>query len=89
MNSFEQVRKTLLSLSGEKRNYERALTEWEYKGNLYDNGEGIAVCQLCGQRDIRYEFEISNQKTRKELLVGSECITNSAASRSMTNLGTK
>lgn len=75
MNSFEQIRKTLLSVSKEKRNYDRALTEWEYKGNLYDNGEGSATCQLCGQRDIRYEFEISNQKTRKELLVGSECIT--------------
>ncbi|HEU0047108.1 MAG TPA: hypothetical protein VFQ43_05850 [Nitrososphaera sp.] len=75
MNSFEQVRKTLLAASKEKKDYERALAEWEYRGSFYDNGEGSGICQLCGQRDIRYEFEIINQKTDNLLLVGSECIT--------------
>jgi len=75
MNRFEQIRKTLLSVSKEKRNYERALAEWEYRGDFYDNEAGSAICQLCGQRDIRYEFEITNEKSGKTLLVGSECIT--------------
>src|SRR6266550_6918119 len=73
MNRFEQIRKTLLSVSKEKRNYERALAEWEYRGDFYDNEAGSAICQLCGQRDIRYEFEITNEKSGKTLLVGSEC----------------
>ena len=75
MNSFEQARSALLAASKEKRNYERALSEWEYLGNLYDNGFARAVCRLCGQQDIRYEFEIVNQENKNSLLVGSECVT--------------
>jgi hypothetical protein len=75
MNSFEQTRQKLYSASKEKRDYRRALVEWEYRGRVYDNKLGLGECQLCGQRNIRYEFEIVNEKNRNVLLVGSECIT--------------
>lgn len=75
MNSFETARKTLLSLSKAKRDYDRAVAEWDYFGEFHDNVVSSATCQLCGQPNIRYEFQIVNRHNQNTLLVGSECIT--------------
>lgn len=51
-----------------------ALREWVYTGHFFDLEERDGTCQLCGQEDLRYHFEIRNAGTRSSLLVGSECI---------------
>lgn len=51
-----------------------ALREWSYTGHFYDLETTEGICQLCGQQDLRYHFEIHNTHTEATLLVGSECI---------------
>ena len=52
-----------------------ALREWGYTGFCEDYQFPQAICQLCGQVDLRYHFRIRNRLTNHALLVGSECIT--------------
>jgi hypothetical protein len=75
MNSFETAQNNLLSLSKANRDYDVAVTEWDYHGDFHDNVVSSASCELCGQQNIRYEFQIVNRHNRNTLLVGSECIT--------------
>lgn len=74
MDWFARAIETLAPLSVEKHNGTKMFAEWHYSGNAYDLGKPIENCQLCGHPDIRYQFEIINRETKKELLVGSECI---------------
>ncbi len=71
---LQRVANNVLPRSKEKRDLTRALSEWEYRGNTYDLEEPVADCELCDHPDIRFQFEISNQYTGEELLIGSECI---------------
>jgi hypothetical protein len=72
---LERVKKSIFPLSVEKRNIRKALAEWHYTGDTYDLEYPCEDCELCGHRDIRYQFTIRNRHTRSELLIGSECIT--------------
>ena len=47
---------------------------WRYHGNVIDLGKPSETCQLCGQQDLRYHFEIVHRTNGNELWVGSECI---------------
>lgn len=51
-----------------------ALKEWAYTGRFFDLEATDGVCELCGQQELRYHFEIENDGTDTSLLVGSECI---------------
>jgi hypothetical protein len=51
-----------------------ALREWRYTGWFFDVESTDGTCELCGQQDLRYHFEIANRDTGARLLVGSECI---------------
>lgn len=51
-----------------------ALREWVYTGHFFDLETGTGTCELCGQQDLRYHFEIENRDTLSTLLIGSECI---------------
>lgn len=51
-----------------------ALKEWAYTGRFFDLESIEGTCELCGQPDLRYHFEIDNAATDATLLVGSECI---------------
>jgi hypothetical protein len=51
-----------------------ALKEWAYTGRFFDLEATDGTCELCGQEDLRYHFEIENEVTSSSLLVGSECI---------------
>jgi len=51
-----------------------ALREWAYTGRFFDLEARDGTCELCGQQDLRYHFEIENPGTTSSLLVGSECI---------------
>jgi hypothetical protein len=51
-----------------------AIEEWYFTENIEDHYEPIETCQLCGQEDLRYHFEIENEFTHKTLWVGSHCI---------------
>lgn len=48
--------------------------DWRYHGNVKDLGEPIETCQLCGQIDLRYHFEIVHRTSDDSMWVGSECI---------------
>ena len=65
---------TLFPLSVERTNLSIALREWLYVGNMFDHGQPIETCKLCGHTNIRYHFEIVNAHNDNDLLVGSECI---------------
>ncbi len=51
-----------------------ALKEWTYTGRFFDLEAADGTCELCGQQELRYHFEIENDGTSASLLVGSECI---------------
>lgn len=52
----------------------RVLRDWRWTHGYADLIESAGRCELCGHQPIRYKFEIENQKTKKHLWVGSECI---------------
>lgn len=74
MEWIEQVKKNIIPLSEEKEDLKKAFEEWSHNNNVYDLEEAKEVCGLCGQSNLRYQFEIENQKNGNTLLVGSECI---------------
>lgn len=69
----ERAAAALLPLSI-ARNLATALKEWSYSGRFFDLEQADGTCELCGQQDLRYHFEIDNRQTSASLLVGSECI---------------
>src|SRR5262245_6231069 len=74
MSWIQRVAHTLAPLSIEQDDLRTMVEEWYYTGNALDLEEPIENCQLCGHPEIRYQFEIVNENTGIELLVGSECI---------------
>jgi hypothetical protein len=77
LNWKERSEANLLPLSIEQRHLYLALSEWLYRGEMYDLGEPCELCGLCEHPDLRYQFKIVNSYNGNELLVGSECITKS------------
>lgn len=69
----ERASSVILPLSVAKT-LSAALTEWAYRGHFFDLDDIDGTCELCGQQDLRYHFEIENSGTNAVLLVGSECI---------------
>lgn len=51
-----------------------AFGEWSFTENTVDHESPTETCELCGQQDLRYHFEIANQYTDATLWVGSHCI---------------
>lgn len=51
-----------------------AFSEWAFTENTVDHEAPIETCELCGQQDLRYHFEIANRYTEATLWVGSHCI---------------
>jgi hypothetical protein len=69
----ERAATTLLPLS-RAATLTAALKEWTYTGRFFDLEAADGTCELCGQQELRYHFEIENDGTGSSLLVGSECI---------------
>lgn len=65
--------KNLLRLSEEKEDFNLALKEWTYTGNLIDHEAPTEQCELCEHDELRYHFEIKNA-LENVLWVGSKCI---------------
>ena len=65
--------KNLLPLSENKKDFNVALKEWFFTGEIIDHEDAIEVCQLCEKDELRYHFEIENG-LRNKLWVGSKCI---------------
>jgi hypothetical protein len=51
-----------------------AFAEWAFTENTVDHESPIETCELCGQQDLRYDFEIANRYTEAALWVGSHYI---------------
>ena len=75
INWIGRSKETLTEQSENKKNFKLMLNEWFYNGESYDLEEPCEACELCGYREIRYQFTIQNKLNSNELLVGSECIT--------------
>ncbi|EMF0246643.1 MULTISPECIES: hypothetical protein [Enterococcus] len=71
---LERAKSNLLPLSEDKNNFFEAKREWIYVG-LFDNEEADFDCQLCGHKEIRYEYTIKNKLNQNKMIVGSSCIT--------------
>lgn len=69
----QRVRERILPLSVAD-NLPEAFDEWRFTGNSEDYLSAIETCELCGQEDLRYHFEIQNDFTDHLLNVGSHCI---------------
>ncbi len=74
MSWINNVPQNILPLSVEQNTLKQAMEEWEYHGDMYDQGAPNETCQLCDHPDIRFQFEIINKHNSNNLLVGSECI---------------
>lgn len=74
MTHLDTTIKTIFQLSSEEKDLSKAFKEWVYEGNMHDTGESTHVCELCGQTDLRFQFEIRNIQNQNSLLIGSECI---------------
>ena len=81
-NTYQNcVIEKVLALSVEKKNYDLAKREWEYRGEVIDHGPlkdqipKPAECQFCGHK-IRYGYRLHNVVNNKVIEVGSECIGN-------------
>lgn len=61
----------LLSLS---EDFDQALTEWDFDGNVDYSDVALGTCGLCGQRNLVYHFHIVNRNNGNKLTVGSACI---------------
>lgn len=72
-NWTERASASLLPLSA-AQSLAAALREWTYTGRFFDLEATDGVCELCGQQELRYHFEIENERTNASMLVGSECI---------------
>ena len=51
-----------------------AFAEWSFTESTIDHEAPVETCQLCGQQELRYHFEIANAYTDGSLWVGSHCI---------------
>lgn len=51
-----------------------AMLEWKFTGDVKDRRTSDNVCELCGQKNLRYHFQIFNIINGGVLQVGSECI---------------
>lgn len=69
----QRVRDSILPLSV-AGTLPAAFGEWSFTENTVDHEQPIETCELCGQQDLRYHFEIANQYTDSTLWVGSHCI---------------
>jgi hypothetical protein len=81
-NTYQNcVIEKVLALSVEKKNYDLAKREWEYRGEVIDHGPlknqipKPAECQFCGHK-IRYGYRLHNVVNNKVIEVGSECVGN-------------
>lgn len=69
----QRVRDSILPLSVADT-LPAAFGEWSFTENTVDHEAPIETCELCGQQDLRYHFEIANLYTTATLWVGSHCI---------------
>lgn len=67
-----KVKRNLFASSVEQEDIENALAEWKYTNTCVVTED--AVCELCGQPDLYYHFEIKNILKDNQLWIGSECI---------------
>jgi len=74
MSTYPQrVRESILPLSvGDT--LPKAFEEWSVTDNVEDHGRPTESCQLCGQENLRYEFEIRNSLNGNTMWIGSQCI---------------
>ena len=47
---------------------------WKYTGRFKDNRVPQAVCDLCGNKGLRYQFLVVHAETGEALWVGSQCV---------------
>lgn len=69
----QRVRDSILPLSV-AGTLPAAFNEWSFTDNTVDHVQPVETCELCGQQDLRYHFEIANHYTDATLWVGSHCI---------------
>ena len=74
MNTYPQrVTENILPLSV-AGTLPEAFKEWYFTENIEDLEIAEEDCELCGQEQLRYHFEIKNRHTKHRLWVGSSCI---------------
>lgn len=73
MNYAKRVAQNVLPLST-ARDLKTAIREWHFTGRTVDHEIAEEQCQMCEQENVRYHFEILNEKTARRLMVGSKCI---------------
>lgn len=56
------------------QDFNQALGEWFFTGEVIDYFEEDILCELCEHPDLAHHYEIKNKLTEKLLLVGSSCI---------------
>jgi hypothetical protein len=70
---WERIKETLLKYSSAKET-QHAIQEWVSDGRVFVKHGG--TCELCGKVPITFHFPIANKVTKKQLIVGNECVRN-------------
>lgn len=76
----DAVIRSVLRLSHEKTNYNKAKQEWKFSGEVVDHGpireqKPTKHCQFCGH-NIRHGYILGNTVNKRRIEVGSECVYN-------------
>lgn len=70
---LENSKKNLLPLSKEKIDFQKALREWSFTGEIKYHEQATEICEVCEHENLKYHFEIMND-LQNHLWVGSKCI---------------
>lgn len=70
---FKRTEEKLLFYS-QVQSFDEAMKEWKYTGRGRAHMKSNQVCELCGQKGLRYRFKILNELNGNVLHVGSNCI---------------
>lgn len=54
--------------------HNKDFSDWVFTEKAQDRGSARVCCGLCGHRNLRYVFQVRNQRTGLQMWVGSSCI---------------
>lgn len=74
MHFREQKSRENLALLSLSEDFDQALAEWDFDGDVDYSDVSLGTCGLCGQKNLIYNFHIVNRNNGNKLTVGSACI---------------
>jgi len=74
MDWINRVAPNLFAVSQEKEDLKKAFREWFFTFKVFDWKDSVKVCDICGNKRLRYHYEMRNSYNGAKLSIGSDCI---------------